>query len=93
MGKNQLKSILLVFVIVAASIAVIIPMTAPVVKAQVVHLASAFEEDQTGLPYDIGPIGDNEVIWDPNEDHHIDRNYTVDPGYTLIIPALKYTSI
>jgi hypothetical protein len=89
-GKNQLKSVLLVFVIVASSMVVILPLTAPEVKGQVVHLASAFLEDQTGLPYDIGPVGDNEVIWDPAEDHHIDRNYTVDAGYTLIIPALNY---
>jgi hypothetical protein len=72
--------------------AVILPLTAPEVKGQVVHLGSAFEEDQTGLPYDIGPVGDGEVIWDPEEDHIISDpiGYLIEPGMTLNIPPLNY---
>jgi hypothetical protein len=68
---------------------VILPLSVPEVKGQVIHLASAAAEDLTGLPYDIGPVGDGVVLWDPNEDHVISNmmGYTIEAGMTLDIPT------
>jgi hypothetical protein len=90
--KGQLKSVLLVCVLVATSMIVILPLTAP--KAQAVtHLASADAEDQAGAPYDMdGNIGDGHVLWDVGVDHIINTDYTVEAWMTLEIPNLNFRS-
>jgi hypothetical protein len=88
-SKKQVRSILLVGIIVAASMVVVFPLTVPKVKAQIVHLASAFDEDGT-FPYDTDGLRNNIVVWDAGADHHIYQNYSVGFGYTLEIPALNY---
>ena len=100
-GKDikKIKATLLVFVIVAATFLVVIPMSSPQVKA-LTHLQNTTQEDWTGVgppgTYDMDPrpfyvqwphtpgSGEDHIINDP-------LGYTVDPGYTLIIPALDYT--
>lgn len=90
--RRQLESILLVFVLVVTGIVVVFPLTAPEVRGQVVHLASASAEDNAGAPYDIGPVGDGVVIWNPDEDHIISNpaGYTIEEDMTLNIPPMNY---
>jgi hypothetical protein len=88
--KKQLESIILVCVLVAASVMVIIPLTAPKAKA-VTHLASAEAEDLAGAPYDMdGVAGDGHVLWANNEDHIINTDYIVESWMTLEIPNLNW---
>jgi hypothetical protein len=88
-NKKQLKSIRLVYMLVASSMLVVFPLSIPKASAQVTHLASAALEDMAGLPYDTGPVGDGFVVWDPNEDHYITdiSGYTIEAGMTLNIPT------
>jgi hypothetical protein len=88
--KRQLKSILLVCVLIATSMAVVFPLTAPRVKAQPIeHRASALLED--GFPpFDTDGLFNQIVVWDQNEDHWINEDYVVNAGYTLEIPALNF---
>jgi len=89
--KKQLKSILLVYMLVATSMVVFLPLTAPDARAiPIVHLNSTSSEDGV-WPFDTDGAKNNIVVWDIGEDHHITTDYTVDYGYTLIIPALDYT--
>jgi hypothetical protein len=87
-NKRQLESILLVCVLVAASVMILIPLTAP--KAEgVTHLASALLED--GDPtYDMDGMVNGIVVWDALDDHFIDTNYQIEVGMTLDIPNLNY---
>ncbi|UCE73998.1 MAG: hypothetical protein JSV56_13420, partial [Methanomassiliicoccales archaeon] len=86
--KRQLESILLVFTLVATSVVVFFPLTAPNVKAPpIVHKSNTADEDGVS-PYDIDGLKNNIVVWNPNEDHHISDNYKVNAGYTLDIPAM-----
>jgi hypothetical protein len=89
--KEKGISFLLVWIMIFAFIVIIIPIETPTVKGQVTHLWSASEEDNFGFPYDIGPVGDGEVIWDPDEDHILNFNYMIEPDMTLNIPALNYS--
>jgi hypothetical protein len=88
--KNQIASILLVWMISATFLIVFVPLHLPSAKGQVYHLNSADLEDKTGMPYDIGPVGDGEVIWNPNEDHIISSNYVIESWMTLNIPPMNY---
>jgi hypothetical protein len=88
--KRKITSIVLVWMITATFLIVYVPLHVPTVKA-VDHLSSAAWEDHVGLPYDIGPLGDGEVIWDPNADHNINEHYIIEEDMTLNIPALDYT--
>jgi hypothetical protein len=81
---------LLVFVLITTSIFVFLPLTANKVQGQPIeHLQSTIDEDGK-LPYDMDGVANNVVVWAANEDHHLLDNYTVDPGYTLEIPALNF---
>jgi hypothetical protein len=78
--------------IVATSMMVIFPLTTPNAKA-VVHAANAFEEDgDPTYDHDGVPGKNGYVLWADDDDHIISNpmGYTVDPGYTLEIPALNY---
>jgi hypothetical protein len=92
--KKELKSFLLVFVLVAASMLIIIPMETPQVSA-IVHAQSAAFEDWDGIgppnQWDMDPTP-FVVEWDPNDDHEISHinGYLIEAGYTLNIPALNY---
>ena len=90
-NKKQVRSILLIYLVIAASMVVVFPLTVPEVKAQVVHLATASLEDAAGMPYDTGPLGDGIVEWDPNVDHIINNplGYTIESFMTLNIPPLN----
>jgi hypothetical protein len=89
-GKRQVKSILLVWVIIAANVLVVFPLSAPKVNAQnIQHLASTMAEDGI-FPYDTDNVRNNIVVWASWLGHHIMEDYTVDAGYTLDIPALNY---
>jgi hypothetical protein len=93
-NKRQLKSILMVCVLVATSMMVIFPLTAPKAKA-VVHLTSAFQEDGDPTYDHDGIFGKNGyVLWDEFDDHIISDvlGYTIEVGYTLNIPNLNYFS-
>jgi hypothetical protein len=90
--KKQLKSILLVYMLVATSMVVIFPLTAPKAEA-VVHLASAMDEDgNPAYDFDGIPFPNGYVLWDQNDDHIISdpAGYIIQPGYTLDIPPLNY---
>ena len=90
--KKQLESILLICVLVATSIVIIVPLTAPTAEA-VTHMYSAFAEDQAGPPYDMdGVAGDGHVLWDVGTDHIISNpaGYIIEVGMTLEIPNLNY---
>jgi hypothetical protein len=87
-NKKQLESILLVCVLVATSMIVIFPLTAPKAKA-VVHDINTMLEDNG--PNDMNPML-GIVEWAANDDHIINNplGYTVNVGYTLNIPNLNY---
>ncbi|UCE73997.1 MAG: fibronectin type III domain-containing protein [Methanomassiliicoccales archaeon] len=90
-AQKKLESILLVCVLIAGSIVIILPMSAPKAKAQpIVHRPNTMQEDGQ-WPWDVdgNPNPDGIVVWDPNEDHHIVEDYTVSGGTTLVIPALN----
>ncbi|UCF08697.1 MAG: right-handed parallel beta-helix repeat-containing protein, partial [Thermoplasmata archaeon] len=88
--RKGLGSITFVFLLVASSMVVVFPLTAPKVKGQPIeHLASTADEDGV-FPYDIDGIENQIVVWNPAEDHHITADYTVDALYTLHIPGLNY---
>lgn len=87
-NKKRTQSCLLVFVIVAASIAIMLPLTAPRAQA-VTHMASTSEEDEAGWPWDDTGTGDEVVQWVTTEIHLMNGPYTVESGWTLIIPALN----
>jgi hypothetical protein len=72
--------------LVATSIIVVFPLTAPRAKA-VVHLESADAEDGVS-PYDIDGLKNGIVMWDPNLDHNISQlnGYTIEAHMTLNIP-------
>jgi hypothetical protein len=89
-SKRKLPSFILAFVLVATSVMIIIPLTAPKVRGQIIHLDSTADEDGVS-PYDIDGLVNGIVVWDPTEDHHIFVDYTVDASYTLEIPAMDYT--
>ena len=89
-NKRQLESILLICVLVATTIVVIVPLTAPKAEA-VVHLNSALLED--GDPtYDMDGFANGQVFWDANVDHIISdpTGYTIEAGMTLDIPNLNW---
>jgi hypothetical protein len=89
-NKRQFESILLVFVLVATSMIVIIPLTAPKAQA-VVHLQSTLIED--GNPtYDMDGMMNGIVLWSDVEDHIISdpTGYEVSLGTTLDIPNLNW---
>ena len=86
---KQMQSIFVVYTIVIAGLAIMLPLAAPKVSAQVTHLLSTFEEDSMGMPYDVTPMGDMVVMWDYAETHIMSQNYVVLGGYELIIPALN----
>lgn len=88
--RRQLASFIITWLIVASFVVVFIPLQTPSVRGQVLHLHSADLEDQVGMPYDTGPRGDGEVIWDVNQDHVISLDYTVEKWMTLNIPPLNY---
>jgi len=92
-NKRPLASVIVVWLIVTTSMIVVFPLSAPKARGQVIHNlpGGAMEEDMTGAPYDMGPIGDGEVIWDATQDHVITVDYDVQPGFTLNIPALNFT--
>jgi hypothetical protein len=73
--------------LVATSIMVVFPLTAPKVKA-VSHLDSADAEDGVS-PYDIDGLKNGIVMWDPNIDHDIAQinGYTIEAHMTLNIPT------
>jgi hypothetical protein len=89
--KGRLQSIFLIFVLVAMNIVFIIPLNMPNAEAPgtLVHLGSTFEEDGKA-PYDMDGQVNNVILWDYDTDHWIPDNYTVDAGYTLVIPALNF---
>jgi hypothetical protein len=89
-NKTKIASFLIIWLIVASFVVVFIPLSAPKVKGQILHLHSADLEDQVGMPYDVGPRGDGEVIWDVNEDHIISLDYTIEKWMILNIPPLNY---
>jgi hypothetical protein len=88
--KRQIASFISIWMIVAAFLVIIVPMQTPVAKA-VNHLSSCAAEDAIGMPYDIGPVGDGEVIWDPDEDHVLYSDYLIEEDMTLNIPPLNYS--
>ncbi len=93
-NKRQLESILLVCVLVATSMVVIFPLTAPKAKA-VVHLTSCDAEDGDPLyDFDGTPPGSKNgyVLWDEFDDHIINSplGYIIEPWMTLEIPNLNY---
>jgi hypothetical protein len=85
--KKKIASIVLVWMIAAAFLVIVVPMETPVVKA-ITHLDSAAAEDAAGLPYDIGPMFDGVVLWDPAVTHDITLDYTIQAGYELNVPAM-----
>jgi hypothetical protein len=89
--KKQLKSILLVYMLVATSMLVVFPLSVPKASAQVIHLASADAEDGV-TPYDRDGFKNGVVVWNPNVDHIISHpdGYTIEAGMTLNIPPLNY---
>lgn len=84
--KNQLKSILLIYMLIASSMIIVLPLSVPTVKA-VIHLNSTAAEDGV-YPYDADGLRNQIVVWNRDENHTISGIYTVDPGFTLDIPAL-----
>jgi hypothetical protein len=86
-----LESIILVYVVIATSIVVLVPLTMPTVKAQVSHVLGSAQNEDGIFPYDVDGTKDGVVHWDPNKDHWIMTDYTVEDGYTLDIPALDFT--
>ncbi|UCF08696.1 MAG: right-handed parallel beta-helix repeat-containing protein [Thermoplasmata archaeon] len=77
------------FVFVAVSMIIVIPMTAPTAKSQpVIHLGSTFEEDNNSS-YDVD-MTPGIVKWTDAEDHIMNIDYIVNSGYELVIPALNY---
>jgi hypothetical protein len=88
--KGQITSFILMWIITSTFLVIVVPMNTQRVSGQVTHLGSCAAEDAAGLPYDIGPVGDGEVIWDPNEDHIITTNYLIEEDMTLNIPPLNY---
>ncbi|UCE36227.1 MAG: hypothetical protein JSW00_11870 [Thermoplasmata archaeon] len=91
--KRRLESILLVFLIAASSIVIVIPLTAPSVKAYD-HLSSAAEEDGN-ITYDADGVANGIVVWynpgGSGEDHILTDDYVVEAGYTLDIPPMDFT--
>jgi hypothetical protein len=87
--KRQIASFIIIWMILGTFIVIIIPIQTPTVKA-VAHLGSCAAEDAAGMPYDIGPTGDGEVIWDPMGTHNVNE-YIVEEDMTLNIPPLNYT--
>ncbi len=87
-GKRQFESILIVCALVATSIVVIFPLTAPKVRGQYIHnQGSAMLED--GGPNDGDGMVNQIVVWANDDDHYISNiNYVVEPGYTLDIRGL-----
>jgi hypothetical protein len=86
-NKRQLGSILMVSVLVATFIVVIVPLTAPKVKAFDHWEGSAAAED--GGLNDFDGIMNNVVVWANNGIHNITTtNYVVEMGYTLDIHGL-----
>ncbi len=88
MEKRQLKSVFIVWALVATSILVIFPLTAPNIKGQYIHDGgSATLED--GGPNDADGIANKIVVWANDDDHFITTmNYVVEQGYTLDIQGL-----
>jgi hypothetical protein len=84
--RNQIKSIILVSMIVCVNVIIIVPISIPTVKA-LGHLASTIDEDGV-YPYDADGLKNLVVVWAPDTSHEINGVYTVDPDYTLSIPAL-----
>jgi hypothetical protein len=94
--KKRLASFLLMWMLVATSMVVVFPLCTPEVRAEVDHLANTMNEDWTGPPappniYDIDPTP-MVVMWNPNDFHVINEDYTVMSGTTLIIPAMNYVN-
>jgi hypothetical protein len=83
----QLKSILLVFIMVATSMLVIFPLSIPEVSA-VTHLDSADAEDGVS-PYDTDGMKNGIVMWDPNANHDMtaQNGYTIEAHMTVNIPT------
>ncbi|UCE35916.1 MAG: hypothetical protein JSW00_10140 [Thermoplasmata archaeon] len=86
--KRQLESILIVCVLLATSIVVIFPLTAPKVSGQIIHdMGQAMLED--GQPTDADGQINQIVVWDNSDTHIVQtQNYLVNPGYTLVIHGL-----
>jgi hypothetical protein len=91
-NKKQLESILLVCVLVATTMIVIFPLTAPKAKG-ITHGTSCFLEDGDPMfDFDGVPGQNGYVLWDANDDHIISdpAGYTIEAGMTLEIPNLNY---
>jgi hypothetical protein len=88
-GKRKPESILLVFLLVATSMIIVFPLTAPKAEAVLHDLGSAAAEDGNIL-YDVDGVQDGIVHWASNQDHIIPTNYIVENGFTLDIPALNF---
>lgn len=89
--KNQFKSIILIYMLIALSLIIVVPLNLPKVTAPppITHLASAAAEDGVA-PYDMDGQRNYIVVWDQNADHWITDNYTVEADHTLNIPPLDY---
>lgn len=88
--RHQMKSILLAFVLIVINVVVVFSLTSQEARAQPIeHRASTADED--GIwPFDTDFLENGVVVWSSEEDHHITQDYTVDSGYTLVIPALNF---
>jgi hypothetical protein len=89
--KNQFRSILIIYILIASSLIIVVPLSIPKVAAPPIinHLASTADEDGV-LPYDMDGQKNLIVVWDQTVDHWITNNYTVNVDYTLNIPPLNY---
>ncbi|UCE37591.1 MAG: hypothetical protein JSW00_19420 [Thermoplasmata archaeon] len=87
--KNRLASVLVVWMIVASSIVLLLPLSTPKAKAQpYIHdMGQAMLED--GGPTDADGMVNQIVVWDNSDSHIVQtHNYLVNPGYTLVIQGL-----
>ncbi len=88
--RRKVESMLLVSALVAMSVVIFIPMSAPPAKAQVIHdLISSSLEDNNPM-YDVNPMV-GVVGWAGGIDHIVTVPvYTVDAGFSLWIDPLHY---
>ena len=93
--RTRVEYLLLIFVIVAANIVIVLPLSSPQVKA-LEHPGNTILEDNN-LTYDVDPrpfIVEWPVLLE-GEDHFLGGSdyteYVVPLGYTLIIPYLPFT--
>jgi hypothetical protein len=89
--KNKAISILMICMLVATSVVIVFPLTQPTAQAQVDHITGSAAAEDGVSPYDMDGTKNFVVEWNPNEDHIISTDYTVEEGYTLDIPALDFS--